>query len=202
MGVKIELLREKLKGVHVHDTKSVGVWDVMGCPFCDAANGFVGGCKATLDYLKVGVLQCRADFRHAGWVSGTGYANMVNLKFHDSEILIHPTIVPGDKLNAIMVENKTASQVMVASDLHLGKITSIPKWVYQPKYDGMEGIGFKSFSEYALDDGGKAIKEKAGEPSKQKSKALVGGVPKVFPKVLENPRSEWGKALKEKLKKK
>lgn len=100
-------------------------------------------------------------------------------------------------------ELKQKFKSIVISPELMAEFQAAPKkWVYQSKYDGMEGIGFKPFSKYALDDGGKAIKEKAGEPSKQKSKALVGGVPKVFPKVLENPRSEWGKALKEKLKKK
>lgn len=133
--MKIELLREKLKGIHGHDTATVRIWDVMACPFCNSINGFVDGCYAVMDYLKTGVLQCRADFRHAAWISGTGYANMVDLKFHESEILIHPTVVPADKLVEIMKMDKAL------------KLHTHP-----------EGVVFKANNPYHPDEGGKFVK--------------------------------------------
>lgn len=225
MGVKIELLREKLKGIHAHDTASVAVWECLPCPLCDAVNGFVGGCNATMDFLKTGVFQCRADFRHAGWLEN-GYVHVVDLKFHESEILIKATPIELDKFmeiedwkagkNSEGIVFKPSNPYSPDDGGSFIKITS--DWHFQPKYDGLgKGMGkaMLGIDETVMTE--ELYKKVYGHPSTNPClevplPSVVGGEaikhqvtmkvvvkPKAYPMPLLNPKSAWGKRMAEKL---
>lgn len=135
--MKIETLKEKLKGIHAHDGKLVSVHDVLPCPFCKSA--FEGGCAATMDYMVTGVFQCQAVYSHAGWYHVSDWVKCVDLGVDTKHMVVFPKRMAKGKMKEILY----ATDGMTKTPFSWNQLESMKDGVTPPSLGGEMSLSMK-----------------------------------------------------------